>query len=185
MCVGYHQTAGAVELEVAGGLTRLAGARLIPLARSANITLPPLGNHTMNPTFTTPQDAEDAYYDALEEANLPKLLAVWDDSDDISCLLPMQALAQGRAAVTETFAQLLSGGRGIELSVTHLHWIETPEVAIHLVEETAQKGAPGGPPPMPVYASNIYRKGNRGWHLIVHQNAPTPPPPGMLPPGGA
>lgn len=133
----------------------------------------------MNQTFTTPQDAEDAYYDAFEEGDLPKLLAVWDDTNDISCLLPMQALAQGRTAVTEAFAQLLSGGRGIALSVTHLHWIETHDVAIHLVEETAQDTAPGGPPPVPVYASNIYRKDNRGWRLIVHQNTPTPPPPGM------
>jgi ketosteroid isomerase-like protein len=138
----------------------------------------------MSPTFTTPQDAEDAYYDALEDGDLPRLLAVWDDTNDISCLLPMQALAQGRAAVTEAFNQLLSRGRGIELSVTHLHWIETHDVAIHLVEETAQGTAPGGPPPPPVYASNIYRKDSRGWHLIVHQNTPHPPPPGMMPPRG-
>lgn len=138
----------------------------------------------MKPTFNTPQDTEDAYYDALEEGDLPRLLTVWDDSNDISCLLPMQALAQGRAAVTEAFAQLLGHGRGIELSVTHLHWIETHDVAIHLVEETAQNTVTGGPPPLPVYASNIYRKDSRGWHLIVHQNTPPPPPPGMMPPRG-
>ena len=138
----------------------------------------------MDPTFTTPQDAEDAFYDALEEGDLARLLAVWDDSDDNCCLLPMQPLAQGLAAVTEAFSQLLSRGHGIELSVTHLQWIETHDVAIHLVKETPQHGAAGGPPPVPVYASNSYRKNDGGWHLIVHQNTPTPPPPGMLPPRG-
>lgn len=138
----------------------------------------------MSQTFNTPQDAEDAYYDALEAGDLDTLLAVWDTADDVCCLLPMQPLARGRDAVTDAYRHLFGRGQGIELSVNHLNWIETDEVAIHLVEETSAHGAPGAPPPMPVYGTNIYRKGSAGWRLLVHQNAPTPPPPGMMPPMG-
>ena len=61
----------------------------------------------MSQPHTTPQDAEDAYYDALEDGDLDRLMAVWDDSDEISCLLPMQALVQGRAAVRAAFEPLI------------------------------------------------------------------------------
>jgi ketosteroid isomerase-like protein len=136
----------------------------------------------MSRIFDTPQDAEDAYYDALETGDLEDLLGVWDEADDISCLLPMHPLAQGRSAIRDVFARLLARGQGIALSVKHLGWIDTGEVAIHHVEESPQSPAPGGQPPMAVYGTNIYRRGVEGWRLIVHQNAPTPPPPGRMPP---
>jgi hypothetical protein len=43
----------------------------------------------MKHAYTTPQEAEDAFYDALEEGDFERLLAVWADSDDIVCLLPV------------------------------------------------------------------------------------------------
>lgn len=37
----------------------------------------------------TPQDAEDAYYDAIEEKDLDVLMLVWERNEDILCLLPV------------------------------------------------------------------------------------------------
>lgn len=128
-------------------------------------------------TYYTPQEAEDDFYDALEEGDLKRLLSVWADSDDICCLLPMYPMVQGRKGIEDVFLHLFSQGQGVELSVAHLSWIQTADMAIHLVEETVQKVPPGAPPPTPFYATNIYRKDSHGWHLIVHQNAPTPQPP--------
>jgi ketosteroid isomerase-like protein len=136
----------------------------------------------MSRFFDTPQDAEDAYYDALEAGDLEVLLNVWDETDDISCLLPMHPLAQGRSAVRDAFARLFARSPGIALSVKHLGWIETGDVAIHHVEESPQSQTPGGQPPMAVYGINIYRRGTGGWCLIIHQNAPTAPPAGRQPP---
>lgn len=131
----------------------------------------------MTQAYNTPQDAEDAFYDALDEGDLERLLSVWADSDDISCLLPMCPLIQGREGVREVFSQMFSRGNGVELTVTHLGWIQTDDMAVHLVEQVVQGEPPGAPPPTPFYGTNIYRKDDRGWSLIVHQNAPTPPPP--------
>jgi ketosteroid isomerase-like protein len=131
----------------------------------------------MEQTYKTPQEAEDAFYDALEEGNLTQLLSVWADSDDICCLLPMYPLIQGRKGVEDVFSHLLSQGHGVELSINHLSWIQTADIAIHQVEQTVQNVPDGTPPPAPFYGTNIYRKDRRGWYLIVHQNAPTPQPP--------
>ncbi len=131
----------------------------------------------MPQTYNTPQEAEDEFYDALEEGDLDRLLAVWADTDDISCLLPMYPLILGRDGIEEVFSHLFSQGRGVELSVSHLNWIQSDDIAIHQVEEMILKVPPGTTPPPPFYGTNIYRKDNQGWRLIIHQNAPTPPPP--------
>ena len=131
----------------------------------------------MTQTYTTPQEAEDAFYDALDEGNLSELLSVWAESDDICCLSPMHPMIQGRQGVTDVFTHMLSQGHGISVSIKHLSWIETDDIAIHQIEETVQSTPSDTPPPPPFYGTNIYRKDNSGWRLIVHQNAPTPPPP--------
>ena len=126
--------------------------------------------------FDTPQDTEDAYYDALEAGNLEDLLGCWEASDDVACLLPMQNLARGPDQVRRVFEPLFRDGQKVALSVTHMHWIETEVLAVHLVKETAEP--PPGQPEISVYAANVYRLGTDGWRLLVHQNSPTPPPVG-------
>jgi ketosteroid isomerase-like protein len=133
----------------------------------------------MSGTYATPQDAEDAFYDALEEGDLDGLMAVWSEDDDISCLLPMYPLIRGRKDVEDVFKHLFSHGQGVALSVSHLDWIESGDIAIHHVEETLQQVPPGKPPPPPFYGTNIYRKQHAGWRLLAHLNAPTPQPQGQ------
>jgi ketosteroid isomerase-like protein len=130
----------------------------------------------MTRTYTTPQEAEDAFYDALDEGNLNQLLSVWAESDDICCLLPMYPMIQSRQGVVDVFTHLFSQGHGVSLAITHLSWIETDGIAIHQVEEAILAQPGDTPPPPPFYGTNIYRKDKAGWRLIVHQNAPTPPP---------
>lgn len=136
----------------------------------------------MSEHYALPQDAEDAFYDALEAGDLERLMGVWDSSEDSACLLPMQALVRGPLAIREIFARLFKHQSGVELSVRHLHWIESSDLAVHLVEETPLATDPQGPPPGPIYGTNIFRRTPQGWRLVLHQNAPLPPPPDMRPP---
>ena len=131
----------------------------------------------MTQPYNTPQEAEDAFYDALDEGNLKQLLSVWAESDDICCLLPMHPMVQSRQGVTDVFTHLFSQGHGVSLAIAHLGWIEADDIAIHQVEETILAEPTDRPPPPSFYGTNIYRKDQTGWRLIVHLNAPTPPPP--------
>jgi len=131
----------------------------------------------MSQTFATPQDVEDAYYDAIDERDLEAMMAVWEDSEQTACLLPMMPLQRGPAAIREAWRPLLAGQVTLDMEIRHLGWIELGEIAIHLVEERVQ--APGQAGRQAVYASNLYRKGSAGWRLLMHQNSPTPPAPGL------
>jgi ketosteroid isomerase-like protein len=138
----------------------------------------------MTQTYTTPQEAEDAFYDALEDADLERLMTVWAENDEVCCLLPMAPLVQGHAAVRDVFARVFSGGKGVSLNISHLCWIEAGDIAIHQVEEAVQGAPPNAPSPPPFYGTNIFLRNDSGWRLLIHQNAPTPPPvpPGMVMP---
>jgi len=133
--------------------------------------------------FATPQDAEDAFYDAIDDVDAERLRWVWEDSPDIACLLPMQPMLHGED-VHEAFRPLTDGEIQLEIQVRHIRWVEAGELAIHFLEEMVIMT--GNLPQPAVYAMNIYRMGDAGWRLLVHQNSPKPPPPGsMMPPGTA
>lgn len=130
----------------------------------------------MSERFATPQDAEDAFYDAIDDQDLAAMMAVWEDSDDIACLLPMTPLVRGQR-VREVCVPLLDGHHPVEVRVEHLQWIEMADMALHYVTERVTPVGQPQPSP-PIYATNLYRRGADGWHLILHQNSPAPPPPG-------
>ncbi|MDJ0807074.1 MAG: nuclear transport factor 2 family protein [Gammaproteobacteria bacterium] len=127
----------------------------------------------MSANFSTPQDAEDAYYDAIDEKDLEAMMAVWADSDDILCLLPMMPAQRGRAGIGRLWEPLMSGEVVLDMEIKHLAWLEVGDVAIHLVEEHVQ--APGMESSQIVYATNVYQDTTNGWRMLMHQNSPTPP----------
>ncbi|MBP9604754.1 MAG: nuclear transport factor 2 family protein [Chromatiaceae bacterium] len=132
----------------------------------------------MPETYANPQDAEDAFYDAIDERDSKRLREVWEDSPDIACLLPMQPLLHGKQ-VLEAWTPLFGGDFHLDIQVRHVRWLETGDLAIHYLEE--QIAVPGRPPQPPVLATNIYRRGADGWRMILHQNSPSPPLPSPAP----
>ena len=126
-------------------------------------------------TYSDPQSAEDAYYDAFDEHNVEMMMSVWADSEETVCLLPMYPAIKGLASIRQAFEPLLNPDSQFEIQIRHMHWIQTDAVAIHLVEESVKMP---GVPDQHVYATNIYQKNDAGsWHMTMHQNSPVPMPP--------
>jgi ketosteroid isomerase-like protein len=127
-------------------------------------------------TFATAQDAEDAFYDAIEEGNAERMAKVWGEGPDIACLLPMQPLLLGDE-VRGLWGPLFAQGGAVDLQVRHIRWVELGDLAVHYVTEWIKPPAGQRAPP-PLYATNLFRRGPAGWALVLHQCSPTPPPPG-------
>lgn len=129
----------------------------------------------MSPVFNTPADVEDAYYDAIDECNLDKMMSVWGDAPDTACLLPMQPMHHGKDAIKKMWQPMLNPELPVDITINHIRWIEQDDIAIHLLEELVTLGGTGEHQP-PIYATNIYRRTTNGWQMLMHINAPAPPP---------
>ncbi len=128
----------------------------------------------MRPTaFPTPQDAENAFYEALERADLDAMMAVWAEDEEIVCVHPTGPRLAGHEQVRESWRRIFSGGAGAQIHATQLVATHAMMVAIHSVHENAPAPA-GKRQSAAVVATNVYLRTAAGWRMILHHASPAP-----------
>lgn len=123
--------------------------------------------------FPTPQDAETAFYDALERADLEAMMAVWAEDEEIVCVHPGGPRLTGHAQVRESWRQIFSGAGGVRIHVSRQVATQAMMVAIHSVHESAA-AHPDKPQAPVVVATNIYLRTAAGWRMLVHHASHAP-----------
>ena len=127
-------------------------------------------------TFPTPQDAEAAFYEALEAGNLEAMLEVWADDEEIVCIHPGGPRLAGYDQVRESFAQIFASGQRLKVHVSNPVVLSGVMLAIHSVHENILvQGEPR--PRAPVAATNVYLRTGNGWRMILHHGSPAPQAP--------
>ncbi|MDE2090217.1 MAG: nuclear transport factor 2 family protein, partial [Gammaproteobacteria bacterium] len=61
------------------------------------------------PEFTTPHDAEASFYQAFEDTDLDAMMAVWLDTDTVTCIHPLGPALRGRTQVRDGWRQIFNG----------------------------------------------------------------------------
>jgi ketosteroid isomerase-like protein len=126
--------------------------------------------------FPTAEDAENAFYDAFERANIALMMAVWAESDDIVCIHPHGPRLTGFEAVRESWVQIFSGGAQLRVRTTEARKFDGNTVSVHQVVELV--APPGeGSPVTSIYATNVYELTESGWRMVVHHASPSPEAP--------
>ncbi|WP_326534462.1 YybH family protein [Pseudorhodoferax sp.] len=116
-------------------------------------------------------DAEAQFYEALQQGDLARLMAVWADDDDIVCVHPGGERVVGAAAIRASFEALFSGG-GVPVMPGQWRRINGQGVAVHtLVERLHRHGQPADPAHN-VLATNVYLHTPLGWRLVAHHASP-------------
>jgi ketosteroid isomerase-like protein len=124
--------------------------------------------------FATPQDAESAFYEALEKSDLDAMMSLWADDDDIVCIHPNGARLSGVAQVRESRRQIFASGQTLQFRLRHQQSVNGMTLAVHSVYE--QISVPGETRPRsPMIATNIYMRTGNGWRMVVHHASPSPP----------
>jgi uncharacterized protein (TIGR02246 family) len=126
--------------------------------------------------FPTAQDAENAFYEALERCDLDGMMAVWAEDEDIVCVHPAGPRLTGQDQVRESWAQIFSSGPRARVHITSQVAISGMMLAVHSVHEnfTLEGQARRDAPPLPVVATNVYLRTAAGWRMIVHHASPAP-----------
>lgn len=124
--------------------------------------------------FATPQDAEAAFYEAIERADLDALMAVWCDEEEVVYVAPGGPRISGYANVRESWRAVFEGGARLHFRIHTLSALVNPFTAIHsVVEKITVEGQDDIL--TPIVATNIFLKGALGWRLVLHHASPSPP----------
>jgi uncharacterized protein (TIGR02246 family) len=131
--------------------------------------------------FPTAQDAENAFYEALERADLEAMMGVWAEDEEIVCVHPSGQRVTGAENVRESWRQIFAGGPNLRVHVTQRVAISGMMVVVHNVHENITVAGETRPRP-PVVVTNVYLRTAAGWRMIVHHGSPAagaaaePPP---------
>ncbi|AUI69389.1 YybH family protein [Beggiatoa leptomitoformis] len=122
------------------------------------------------PVYTTPEEAELAFYEAFETANLADMARVWAESDDITCVHPMGNCLKGRALVMSGWREVFSSGTRLAFELTPIQQNINRDIAIHtLYENISLVGS--NRPSTSMIATNIYQLINGSWQIILHHSS--------------
>jgi uncharacterized protein (TIGR02246 family) len=139
--------------------------------------------------FPTAQDAETAFYEALERGDLDAMMAVWAEDEDVLCVHPAGPRLTGHDQVRKSWMQIFSGPQRVRVTVSNQVTMAGPMLAVHSVQENfaVQGASRSDTQPAPVVATNVYLRTGAGWRMIAHHASPAPtptqaPPPREAPP---
>ena len=119
-------------------------------------------------------DIEAAFYEALQNGDIEKLMACWGDEDDIVCVHPGGARLVGPAAIRATFDAMFSNGT-IRAQAIKVRKVETMSASVHSVLERIEVLTEEGPRHAYVIATNVYHKAAQGWRMVAHHASPGTP----------
>jgi len=116
-------------------------------------------------------DIEAAFYHALQNADIDKLMACWADEDDIVCIHPGGPRVVGATAIRATFEAMFANG-SIRAWPERVRKTVSVASAVHNLLERVEVLTSGGPKDAWVIATNVYHKTAQGWRMVAHHASP-------------
>ena len=116
-------------------------------------------------------EVEAAFYDALQNADIEKLMACWADEDDIVCIHPGGPRVVGVSAIRATFEAMFANG-SIRAWPERVRKTVSVASAVHNLVERVEVLGPSGPKEAWVIATNVYHKTAQGWRMVAHHASP-------------
>ena len=129
--------------------------------------------------FATSDEAELALYDALERADLARLMQVWADDEEVICVHPGGLRVVGHAAIQESWQEILAGG-GLHIRPSRSVILHSMMCAEHSLIEQITVNGPDATEVAHCYATNVFHKGPTGWRLVMHHASAAPMQAGVL-----
>ena len=143
-----------------------------------------------NASFTSPQEAEHAFYEAFQRADLDAMMAVWAEDEEVYCVHPGGPRLAGLDNIRESFRQIFAGGPTMRFEIRGAQALQGGIIAVHSLHEYINVLGERRQTSI-VVATNVYINIGGGWRMVAHHGspagqtearsaAPQSPPPGLL-----
>lgn len=116
-------------------------------------------------------ETEAAFYDALQSADIDRLMACWSDDEEIVCVHPGGPRVVGAQAIRATFEAIFANG-SIQAWPEQVRRVDGLTGAVHNLIERVELLTDGGRAQAYVLATNVYHKTGHGWRLVAHHASP-------------
>jgi uncharacterized protein (TIGR02246 family) len=121
--------------------------------------------------FTNPQEAEQAFYDAFQRADLDAMMAVWAEDDEVFCVHPGGSRLTGLEQIRESWRQIFANGANLRIQLRSVQQMRGGLIAVHSLYEyivvIGERGSPNV-----VAATNVYQNIGGGWRMVAHHASP-------------
>jgi ketosteroid isomerase-like protein len=135
--------------------------------------------------FASAEQAEAAFYAAIEKADLAAMMAVWAEDEEIVCIHPGGGRLIGMDAVRESWRRIFASGPQLRFQLLDVRVHGGRMLSLHNLYERIVLA--GQARPRFALATNVYLLTPSGWRMLLHHAAPLPPdavapdpPPGTL-----
>jgi uncharacterized protein (TIGR02246 family) len=122
--------------------------------------------------MASPDDVEAQFYEALREADLDKLMALWADDDDVFCVHPGGPRVVGPLAIRTAFEAVFAASGRIHAQPERVRRVLSIDSAVHNLVERIELQTEGGTRTGFVVATNVYLKTAQGWRMVAHHASP-------------
>ena len=123
--------------------------------------------------YETPEAAEAAFYDAFERRDLDAMTALWDHEAEVSCIHPGGPRLDDIETILDSWRAIFEGGQRLRFERVGVAPTAGTDVAVHCLYEVIrfgerfeQRGT--------VVATNVYRRTEGGWRMVIHHASPDP-----------
>ena len=123
------------------------------------------------PSIGSADDVEVEFYEALRRGDIERLMALWSDEEEISCVHPGGPRLIGAVAIRAAFDAMFAVG-AIDARPEKVRRLDTHSTAVHSVLERVRVMTPDGERFAWVVATNVYLKAAQGWRLVAHHASP-------------
>ena len=117
--------------------------------------------------LASPDDVEAQFYEALQQADLERLMAVWADDEDVACVHPGGPRVTGPAAIRASFEAIFANG-AIPVVPQATRRLQAMGSAVHHVLERITVAEEAGERSAWVLATNVFLKTAQGWRMVAH-----------------
>lgn len=124
--------------------------------------------------LASPDDVEAQFYEALREADLDKLMALWAEDEEVVCVHPGGPRVVGTRAIRVAFEAVFANG-GIPVQPDRVRRVHSLAAAVHSVVERVTLATAEGTRTGSVLATNVYLKTSQGWRIVMHHASPGTP----------
>jgi ketosteroid isomerase-like protein len=126
------------------------------------------------PPLASADEIEQQFYEAMQRGDIDRLMAVWSDDEDITCVHPGGPRVVGAGAIRSAFESIFANG-AINAQPEKVRRLQTHACSVHSVLEHIRLMTAEGPKSAWVVATNVYVKAPQGWRLVSHHASPGSP----------